>query len=218
MKTLITASLIMALTTACGDIPTTETEGTTTSSNYDDDAEYDDETPVDIRGYISPAFDVIVDGKQYGDSEDFYSEKLAALKAEAKNAGYEGWTMTLSAAIGLDDLSDGMTVFIAATGNRGYASETYLDTDGRFTFHIPVADQKYKYNIRANKRIGLKLTPPVDKVTGYQAESISWCYNFSAELHDVVTDGESMILNSFSTKITQYKCQSNSENGGIHIP
>ena len=94
----------------------------------------------------------------------------------------------------------------------------FLWYDGRFSFEIPVADQKYQYNLRANKRIGLKLTPPVDQETGVQGESVSWCYNFSAELRSFDADGESVILNQFTTKLTQYKCQADAENGGIHIP
>lgn len=218
MKALTTTALfLLALNTACGSLPETEMETAASTEAKSDDADMLD-SPIRIQGYISPAFDVVVDGKRYGDSEDFYTEKLVALKAEAKKAGYEGWTLSFDAAIGLDDLADDMKVFIAATGNKGYAAETYLDYDGRFSFQIPVADQKYQYNLRANKRIGLKLTPPVDQETGVQGQSVSWCYNFSAELRSFDADGESVILNQFTTKLTQYKCQGDAENGGIHIP
>jgi hypothetical protein len=162
-----------------------------------------------LRGYIASAFDLSVDGKQYADSEDFYTQELDRLTVEAEASGYEGYVVTFDAEVGLSDLKRSMKVYAIPVEDRGYAGETTVGSDGTFQLTVqkePVVD----YRVRANKRIGVILTA--------EADTVLWCYNFSAEDQDVTMDSElPIILREFTTRITKYKCAI--DNGtGMKIP
>lgn len=167
---------------------------------------------VTLRGYVSSAFDLTVDGQHFTDSEDFYTQQLDKLTAEAE-ADYAGWNLSFDAEIGLEDLKYNMRVFVASVNSRGFAGESWVDENGQFSLEFPDAGES-TYKIRATKRITLILTEPeTDK-------EVRWCYNFSAVEQPVSLnpkDNRPIILSTFVTGLTKYECV-NENSGGITIP
>lgn len=207
-----TILVLSLLSTACGSLDQVAAQKDKEDNKSEVKSDY-----TQLQGYVSPN-NVTVDQKSYDDSETFYSEKLDQLNQELTKSGYEGWKLKFDADIGLEDLSNGMKVFIAATGNKGYANESYVSANGQFSFTIPNSVNQYQYNIRAVKRIGITITPP-EYNTDTVLKSISWCYNFSAELNNFELDSEMVIMNSFTSKLTKYKCSTEDDaNKGIHLP
>lgn len=215
MKTISTIAIVSSLV-ACGQVPTTETQATVAKTEAKDPeekqvtelkSEYQEQAY--LTGYLANAFDVVVDGQRYADTEDYYTRKLEQLTAEADDSGYEGWTLSFDAEIGLEDLKYGMTVFASASGNRGYAGQVPMEFNGSFTMEIPDNSRNAVYSVRANKKVNVTLTPPESG-----EKPVRWCYNFSAQLTGV-TLGAPVILNSFQSRLTKYACSL--ERDGIEI-
>jgi len=172
----------------------------------------DTDASLSLSGYVASAFTMTVDGRQYKDSEDYYTTTMDGLEAEATKAGYQGYEVTFDAQIGLDDLKYGMDVYIQAQGNTGYAGDTQVDQDGKFRVQFPGPAASNTFDVRANKRINVKLTSPDQQI------QVSWCYNFSGVQQGVKisTTSQPIILHQFSSSLTKYKCAVTS--GGVQIP
>jgi hypothetical protein len=160
-----------------------------------------------INGYVSP-INIMVDGVSYVDSEDFYTQEVDRL-AEKVREQYPEHKLYFDAEVGLRDLKRDLSVFLVAT-NEGLADETVVNGKGQFSFELPSkSDLKQTYLLRAYKRIGLRLQK--DK------ETISWCYNLSAEKEVMIEADKSLILREFSTKLTKYQCNTKKDSG-ISLP
>jgi len=162
-----------------------------------------------LQGYLVSAFDLSVDGKQYSDSESYYSEQLGRIENEVVDGGYSGYTLKFDAQIGLDDLKVGMKVYAVSVQSTGFAGDTRINDKGRFMLEIPAANVNDTYKIRTNKRISVTLTSADKK------NVVKWCYNFSGNVTEASLD-EPAIINTFTTKLTRYACQADSS--GISIP
>ena len=166
---------------------------------------------IKIDGSIASAFAVTVDGHQYQDSEDFYSQKLVELEAEATKAGYAGYQLSFNAQLGLDDLKNDMTVYVQAQGGQGYAGQTQVQQDGTFEIEFPNKASGAVYDVKANKRIGVVLT------SDDGSKVVTWCFNFAGIDSIKETDQtKPIILNKFKTTLTRYACEG--QTGGITIP
>jgi len=160
-----------------------------------------------VEGYVSP-ISIAVDGKSYRDSEDFYTQELSRLQTLVK-AQYPGYKLTFDAQVGLRNFKSGMYVFLVATEDVGVASESYVDTTGKFSFMLAGnVDRKAEYTLRATKRIGLKLSKKGE-------ETVSWCYNMFAE-KNVALNGQPNVLRNFATSVTEYQCSDQTD--GITLP
>ena len=207
---LLRTLIVFVLTVSCGyqaDDKTKKTTDPVDPSAAALSAELEP-TSVDFTGYISP-INISVDGKNYTDGDDFYTKELTRLQAVVDKE-YPKYTFSFEADVGLQDLKQGMSVFLVSQ-NNGYSSETTVDGQGQFNFYIPKTAEKDSYLIRAYKKIGLRLTP--DDQT---AKEIYWCYNLYAE-HTQTLEKASVVLNSFTTNITKYQCSSAAADG-IQIP
>lgn len=170
----------------------------------------DDEKPAPsykslvIQGSVSGAFEVTVDGVAYQDMEEYYGYALKDLTNKVGALGYNGYEVKFEAAIGFKDLTDEMTVYVQTLGNRGFQGVTSVGSDNNFKIELP-EDAAGEYQVRANKRIGIKLK----KDNNYK----SFCYNFSAKSVNVLFDNiqKPVILQDFFTSITQYSCSSEVE-------
>ena len=218
MKVTNTILMVMALVmVSCGMPPTSEEKAAADKEAADKAtaAANAEQFPEGIQfiGYVSPAFDVTVDGKQYLDTEDFYTQQVDKLKQEALDSGYEGWTLDFDAEIGLDDLKAGMKVYIAPTGNRGFAGETEIKYDGSFKMDFPKEAVDAAYKVRAVKRVTVTLTNNADT-----NQVDRWCYTFNAvdQMVTLSQHDSPVILNNFVTHVTSYKCSTESA-GGISI-
>lgn len=196
--------LISSILVSCGQLPIDD-KNIVNTAFYEENNSY-------VSGYIANAFDVVIDGDTYKDSEDYYTKKLEQLTDEAAKAGYDGWKLSFEAEIGLDDLKDGMTVFVSASGNRGFAGQEQMSFDGSFNFKIPDNAKDAVYSIRANKKVSITLYPP-DYLNSLPKK---WCFNFSANLNGITVDNP-VILNTFESRVTKYACSLNI-NDGIKIP
>lgn len=217
MKALVTMVMMVFMMMACG--AATDPQGYQTASEKEaaDKAAQQQQAgsaglsnPSDyfeVTGYVSP-IGIAVDGTVYKDSEDFYTQEVNRLNAQVKSQ-YPGYKLTFDAAVGLRNFKTGMYVFLVATSDVGVASETYVDSSGKFTFMLESkVDRKAEYTLRATKRIGLTLSKKGE-------ETISWCYNMYAE-KNVALDGKSNVLRNFSTSVTEYQCSEQGE--GITVP
>ena len=209
----IATTAIVSSLIACGQVPSQEQTLVTKQQKTQKDLSYQDAAY--LTGYLANAFDVVVDGKRYADTEDYYTQKLEQLMAEAEKSGYAGWTLSFDAEIGLEDLKYGMMVFASSAGNRGFAGQIPMDFNGSFQMEIPDSAREAVYSVRANKKINLTLTPPEDGESSTFGKPIRWCYNFSAQLTGI-TLGSPVILNSFESRLTKYACSL--ESSGIEIP
>ena len=172
---------------------------------------------VTLKGYVSSAFDVTVDQISYNDTESFYTAKLDELTVQAAQ-DYPGYTVRLIGEIGLSDLARGMDVYVAADSKTGYATATHTDTAGNFEVSFPPMENT-KYKVRAVKRLNVELIPTDKAATDKSV--IQWCFNFSAQESDVTLDQPEnpIILNTFNTVITKYKCEASAiGNSNLSIP
>lgn len=163
-----------------------------------------------LQGYVVSAFDMTVDDRQYADSEDFYTQQLGRIEDEAREGGYEGYTIKFDAQIGLDDLKHGMKVYVVSSQDRGYAADTRINEKGRFQMSIPAEGVEDTYKIRTNKRVNVILTSADKK------DVVKWCYNFSG-LETEATVESPAIINKFQSRLTRYACMAGSDTG-ITIP
>jgi len=164
-----------------------------------------------IKGSVSPAFEVVVDGTPYSDMEDYFSWLNDALPDLVADAGYVGFNVKLKASIGYQDLTNGMSVFIQGDGDRGYQGKTTLDQAGNFAATFP-PDGAGSYKIKATKRISVVLTKP--------SEVKTLCYNFNAvDLRVPFAQADKpLILKSFTSSLTSYACDSTESNQGFQVP
>lgn len=175
-----------------------------------DDGAVENLQPVTLRGYVASAFEIEVDGTQYLDSEDFYTSQIEKLEGEVVEAGYDGYTIKFDARIGLDDLKQGMKVYISSVEDRGFAGDTQVSDRGIFSMFIPASGSTALYRVRTNKRVNVLLTGP-------DGEKVKWCYNFSGiESQIDVTDPRPVHIDKFETRVTRYSCSG--QPTGIQIP
>lgn len=163
-----------------------------------------------LQGYVVSAFDMTVDDKQYLDSEDFYTQQLGRIEDEAREGGYEGYTIKFDAQIGLDDLKRGMKVYVVSTQDQGYAADTKINEKGRFQMSIPAEGVEDTYKIRTNKRVNVILTSEDKK------DVVKWCYNFSGLETEASVEAPA-IINKFQSRLTRYACTTGSDTG-ITVP
>lgn len=217
MKTLLITTMIW-ITAGCGaqiEIPEEKTfnqeDVQKEKSSNEDEQSLVSYEPIYLRGSVSSGFTISVDGQNYDDSEDFYTQQLDVLEAEKIENGYEDYELTFDAALGLNDLKNGMTVYAESDGETGYSGETIVSNNGTFEIQFPAKADGERLNVRANKRIGIILKGP-------ENELIYWCYNFSATTETTIgPDNKPVILRHFNTKLTKYKC-SGRRNNPLSIP
>lgn len=213
-KNIMVLSSLLLFALGCGSVPQNASEMTTeekAQAESEKAANAGLSNPSDyfsVEGYVSP-ISISVDGKSYKDSEDFYTQELRRLQVEVKKQ-YPDYSLSFDANVGLKNFKTGMYVFLVATNDVGVASEAYVNGTGKFIFTLESdVDRTAEYTLRATKRIGLTLSKK-------GASPITWCYNMYAE-KNVVLDGKSNVLRSFTTAVTEYEC-SDSNESGISLP
>lgn len=210
MRTVLT-SLVTFLLLGCGVDPNAQKTSTNDTASTQDGNNLVDESLV-IEGYVSP-INLVVNDKPYADSEDFYTQEVDRLKLDVAKK-YPNHDLFFDAAIGLQDFKYGLTAFLVADSEVGVASESAIDSRGKFTFNLPPdTDKQIPYTVRASKRIGLRLVP----VDPTDTNVISWCYNLSGETQ-ITLDSKSFILKKFTTNVTSYKCAEKNSSTDINIP
>jgi len=156
--------------------------------------------PMMLRGYVSSAFDITVDGKHYEDSEDFYTQQIDVLEKQKDDGGYSEYSLEFDAEVGLGELKTGMEVFVVATADQGFAGETIVIYDGTWEVKLPPEAKGDSFQVRANKRVGVRLTGP-------EGDVVEWCYNFyGIKLLSLDDKSKPIILKNFQTKLTKYRC------------
>lgn len=212
MKTLVTL-IFLAILAACGSAQDytksseKSTEKSTETSTNGSDASLNSTDYITVSGYVTP-INISVNGKQYKDSEDFYTQEWQRLQAEVK-AKYPNHKLSFDASVGLRNFKTGMYAYLVSTGDLGVASEAYVDSTGKFSFTVDgKTDKNVMYTLRATKRISLKITKDKEP-------NIQWCYNLYAE-KEMPLDSKSAVLKQFATVITEYECSD--PNNGIQLP
>jgi len=153
-----------------------------------------------LKGYISSAFDISVDGQHYDDSEDFYSKQIDVLEKQKNDGGYSEYSLEFEAEVGLGELKNSMEVFVVATADQGFAGETIVLYDGTWEVKLPPEVKGDSFQVRANKRVGVRLTGPTGQV-------VEWCYNFyGIKMLNLDDKTKPIILKNFKTKLTKYRC------------
>jgi hypothetical protein len=209
MKVLISLSFLSLLGACSVSVDDPETKGLGVKKVTESENEY--VSPVAVKGYVSSAFDLTVDGKNYADSEDFYSEQLETLEQQKNDGGYDDYVLSFEAEVGLGELKNGMDVFVVATAEQGFAGETGILYDGTFQVNMPGDAIGDSFQVRANKRIGVILT-------NSEGNQIRWCYNFyGSQKFTLEENPKPIILRHFFTKLTKYRC-SDSKASALEIP
>ncbi|MBF0442392.1 MAG: hypothetical protein HQK54_10850 [Oligoflexales bacterium] len=86
---------------------------------------------VQFRGYVVNAFSVTVEGTEYLDMEDFYTQATNHLPEKVKNAGHDStYKASFKAQIGLRDLWNNMDVYISTDNSAGYRGYSTVKSDG----------------------------------------------------------------------------------------
>lgn len=165
-----------------------------------------------LRGSITSAFVVNVDGHEYGDMEEYFTAENALLPAMVKDAGYDGFEARFDAAIGFRDLSVGMTVYVQPQANRGYANKTVVAQNETFAVVLPAEAAGDVYQVRAVKRIAVVLTKG--------QEIKKFCYNFSAIDLEVpyAEKDKPIVLDNFKSSLTTYECVQEPGAQSLEIP
>lgn len=165
-----------------------------------------------LRGSITSAFAVNVDGQDYGDMEEYFTAENARLPEKVKAAGYEGFETRFDAAIGFRDLSVGMTVYVQPKANRGYANRTVVAQNDTFAVVLPAEAAGDVYQVRAVKRIAVVLTKG--------QEIKSHCWNFSAIDLEVpyAEKDKPIVLDHFKSSLTTYECVQDPGAQSLEIP
>jgi hypothetical protein len=207
MKKHLVLLLSILFFVGCGSALDDQQKGLSTEKSQQDSPSTGSDKATKVNGYVSP-INIMVDGVSYMDSEDFYTQEVDRLAAKVREQ-YPEHKLYFDAEVGLRDLKRDLSVFLVAT-NEGLADETVVNGKGQFSFELPSkSDLKQTYLLRAYKRIGLRLQK--DK------ETISWCYNLSAEKEVMIEEDKSLILREFSTKLTKYQCNTKKDSG-ISLP
>jgi hypothetical protein len=165
-----------------------------------------------FTGYVLNAFNVTVDGEEYADLEDFYTNEIARLPEKAKDAGFdETYKVRFDAQLGFQDLWLNMQVYLAPEEKQGFQGSARVDSNGKFSVELPNEAIDATYRVRANKRISV--------VISKEGETHKTCYNFSAIEKSIpfANDSKPIVLDAFNTSLTAYDCESES-NGGVQIP
>lgn len=193
--------------------------GTVDANLKTGDAAQEQQTTIDgiFEGYVLNAFEVTVDGEQYADLEDYYTQMVDSLPDMVAEAGYDNVDVAFDAPIGFSDLWSDMAVYIAPQGRVGHQINTNVNYNAGFRVILPAAAQDSAlppvYRVRANKRISLVLT---DRDSG---DATRICYNFSAreKYVDLSQLSGPVVLDSFESSITKYDCDQ-SDRRGLQIP
>lgn len=165
-----------------------------------------------LRGSITSAFAVTVDGEAFNDLESFYTTEVGRLPAKVQKQGYAGYDVKFDAAIGFDSLYQGMTVYIQGAEKRGYQARTTVARDGTFAVNMEPDAAGDTYMIRANKRVAVILSKDGETPKKY-------CYNFSAvDLSVPYAEKDKPIqISSFTSTITALDCVADAPTG-INLP
>lgn len=165
-----------------------------------------------VRGSVSPAFELTVNGESYSDIEDYFTKESARLPDKVTDAGYEGYKVRFDAAIGYSDLTNGMTVFISGKEKRGFQTKTLIAKNDTFAAKLPVEAAGDTYQIKASKRISVILTKGT--------EVKKFCYNFAAVDLEVPYEmiDRPIILSNFKSTLTSYECKQDAGSDSLRVP
>ena len=165
-----------------------------------------------VRGSVSPAFELTVNGESYSDIEDYFTQESARLPDKVVDSGYEGYKVRFDAAIGFNDLTQGMTVYISSKEKRGYQTKTLIAKNDTFAAKLPKEAAGDTYQIKANKRISVILTKGL--------EVKKFCYNFAAVDLEVAYEviDKPIILSNFKSSLTTYECKQDVGSDSLKIP
>jgi len=210
MKTQL-AILTVILNTACGQMTNDKSQIDCAKDSSKAECPKEKLGLISVTGSVSGAFDVSVDGEHYRDIEAYYTAEVDRLAKRIADAGYKGYDAEFDAKLGFKDLTQGMTVFLAASDGHGAAGRAYLGSDDTFFFRLPSDTSDGQYRLKAVKRISIKLTK--------DSEVKRFCFNFaaSAEVEIVDRKSEPVILSTFESSLTKYECSQISDEG-LSIP
>lgn len=157
--------------------------------------------PFDLKGSVTSAFQVTVDGVKYDDMEAYYTSVVSTLDQKVQQLGYAGYSAKFDAQLGYADLATGLTVYVTPSTDRGYQGKTTVKSDGTFDITLPPDASGDTYQIKATKRLSLTLTKASD--------TKRFCFNFSGvNLSVPYSDKDKpIVLNAFQSTITAYECQ-----------
>lgn len=207
----LTLAAVLLLTAGCGDGLFSSDSDSDSYYDYNpDDYDYSPYQKMQIKGQVVSAFGISVDGTSYSDSEDFYTSELEKLRRKADEAGYEGWDVSFEAALGFNDLSSGMKVYVSPTGDKGTSAQTEASSSGKFAVEFQASRElsTAQFEVRAVKRLNVLLKQGSD--------ARRFCYNLLGVERDVmVSDYREVRIDTFSTRMTSYSCESGLEGEGI---
>jgi hypothetical protein len=207
MTKIIQIAALLLVASSCGDILDKKKTDDSAASKTDPTSG----AAFELKGSITAAFDVTVDGEPYADLETFYTEEIGKLPSKVAKQGNDGWDVKFDAEIGFTDLYNQMSIFAQSTSDRGYQGRGFAKGDGNFVIKMPKEAEGDTFKIR-----GVKRTAVILKKDG---ETKKFCYNFGPQDSEVpyADRDKPIIMNSFTTRITAYECVQE-DTTGLEIP
>jgi hypothetical protein len=208
MKSILASTLLALLASSCGSKDgISDAFGGTAS----DPALQPTATPVPnyLRGGITSAFDLTVDGVAYRDSEDFFTQQVRKLPVQLAAAGNDltDRTVRFTGRMGLADLWKDMVIFVQPISGQGSSGYSAIQANGQFSFLAKGIEPDAQFQIRAVKRIGVEIV---------KDNAIEKLYCFILSAREQTAQLNTFVnLNTFDTQLTEYACEANQ--GGMRF-
>ena len=152
-----------------------------------------------LRGFLTSAFRISIDGVFYENSEEAYTSQLANLLYEIKVAGLAGYSLRYDAQLGLSDMAHNTRVFLQGDRGAGFSTAADVDQSGAFSISIPDGFGADKFEVKTAKRIAITLASPGGR------QELKWCFNLFGFANDATLD-KPVTINTYYTQITSYEC------------
>lgn len=161
-----------------------------------------------LKGSAQYAFNLSVDGQEFTDIEDYYTQQVDLLQSKVLEAGYDVDRVEFAGKLGFSDFIKDMSVFVVSSANT--QGKGVVDSQGNFSISVPNPNQLplVTFKVRAQKRVQLILIKN-------EMVSKKLCYNFSAVDMDVIENP--ILLSNFKTDLTMYDC-SQDKPSGMNVP
>jgi len=171
----------------------------------EDEAKPAETGDVEFSGFVQKAFTIKVNGKEFADSEQFYTRFIDELVKPAypdlapKDVKVEG-------KYGLEEFGSNSKVFMSSVAADGHLYEGRTDAASKFTIKVQAKALDETYKARVVVRIGLEINQ--------DGAPARYCYILHGNRDGVAVSESSkpIIFDDFKTQLTTYRCEDVQEN------
>jgi len=203
MKVLIVTVLLI---TACGSDPCNDADEKTKCEASEVAATNLEsvEESVEFSGYVQRAFELTVEGKQFQDTEHFYTNFIGDL-VYPKYPELKDKEVRLLGEYALDRFGSHTEVYLSSDADEGHLFQTATNKQGRFSVTVEPKALDETFRARIVIRIGLIV------------DDEEFCYLLKSTKDGILVSDSAkpIIFNDFVTQLNTYKC---GVSDGIVVP